>query len=73
MNNTQGQGSPPQPGNDSQHSAEPVFCVCLQHGGHSYCGWCPVPVVRLAVESDDSRGGHEHEFRVRHWKCVAPP
>ncbi len=56
---------------DAQHPAEPVFCVCLQHGGHSYCGWCPVSGVRLAVEPDDSRGGYEPEFRVGHWQCTA--
>src|ERR1700692_3161383 len=60
-----------EPGDDEEHQAESLFCVCLQRTWCTDCGGGVVPFLRLALESDDRCRSNERQFGFRSGECFA--
>nr|WP_187120204.1 heavy metal translocating P-type ATPase [Methanomassiliicoccus luminyensis] len=54
-----------EPGDHTEHPAEPVLGVLLQCGGHTHRRGHPVPRLRHPAEPDDRGGGHELQLGER--------
>ena len=53
------QGAALEPANHAQHSSESFLRFFLQCFGRAACGWCALPGIWIAAQSNDCRRGHE--------------
>jgi hypothetical protein len=60
-----------QPGNDGEHSAEPVLCVRLQLHWSTDRSRYFVPFLRPGSQSDDCKRRDDVQLGVRYRECVA--